>query len=119
MLRLFFCAVLLALPLTARSSPWRGPAVTIGAGGERFCAKHHRQLAPLTLYGPGGGVCVLFQPNKQTEKARAASPNALPLGLQHEKNQLYSRAVDVTYCTDCESDVLAAARKAASSRSGN
>jgi hypothetical protein len=64
-----------------------------------------------TVYGPGDGVCILFQPDKKTAKARAASPNALPMGIRREKSQLYSRALEVSYCKRCEADVVGLVRK--------
>jgi hypothetical protein len=84
--------------------------VTLSQSGERLCAKHRERLETITVYGPGNGVCILFQPDKRSVKARAASPNALPIGIQREKSQLYSRAVEVSYCKRCEADVTASVR---------
>jgi len=83
----------------------------VSQSGERLCAKHRERLDTITVYGPGNGVCVLFQPDKRTVKARAASPNALPIGIRREKSQLYSRAVEISYCKRCEADVMASVRK--------
>jgi hypothetical protein len=68
-------------------------------------------LETITVYGPGTGVCILFQPDKRAVKARAASPNAFPIGVCREKTQLYSRAVEVSYCNRCEAEVRASLRK--------
>ena len=111
MMRALILALVLLLPTTARCLPWKGPAVTVTQSGERLCAKHRARLETITVYGPGNGVCILFQPDKRTAKARAASPNALPLGIRREKSQLYSRAVEVSYCKRCEADVMASVRK--------
>jgi hypothetical protein len=111
MMRALILILAAFLPTTGRCSPWRGPAVTVSQSGERLCAKHRERLDTITVYGPGNGVCVLFQPDKRTVKARAASPNALPIGIRREKSQLYSRPVEVSYCKRCEADVMASVRK--------
>jgi hypothetical protein len=112
MMRAFILVLLvLLLPGTGRCAPWKGPAITVSQSGERLCAKHREHLETITVYGPGNGVCILFQPDKRTAKVRAASPNALPIGIRREKSQLYSRAVEVSYCKRCEADVTASVRK--------
>ena len=111
MMRALVLALLAMLPATAHCSPWKRPPVTINRAGERLCAKHHQQLERITVYGPGNGVCILFQPNRATARARAASPNPLPLGIQRTRSQLYSQAAWVSYCKSCEADVMAAIRK--------
>lgn len=111
MIRALILGLVLVLPATARCLPWKGASVTVSQSGERFCAKHRERLETITVYGPGNGICVLVQPDKRTTKARAASPNALPIGLRGEKSQIYSRAVEVSYCKRCEADVMASARK--------
>jgi hypothetical protein len=111
MTRAFLLALVMLLPTTGICSSWKGPPVIIGPTGERLCAKHHQRLETTTVYGPGDGVCVLFQPDKKTLKARAASPNALPIGIRRDKSQLYSRAVEVAYCKRCEADVAGSVRK--------
>jgi hypothetical protein len=111
MMRVLIVALVALLPATGRCSPWKGPAVTVSQSGERLCAKHQERLETITVYGPGNGICVLFQPDKRTAKARAASPNPLPIGIRREKSQLYSRAVEVSYCKHCEADVMASVRK--------
>lgn len=110
-MRALILIALVSLASAALGSPWRGPRVTIGPSGERLCGKHHQRLETTTVYGPGDGVCVLFQPDKRTVKARAASPNALPVGIRREKTQLYSRGVEVSYCKQCDMDVMASLRK--------
>lgn len=110
MTRALILVLVALLPATGRCSPWKGPPVTVSASGERLCAKHRERLESTTVYGPGSGVCVLFQPDKRTATARAASPNALPIGIRREKSQLYSRAVEVSYCKRCEGDVMASVR---------
>lgn len=110
MKRALIVLVVVLLPAAGRSSSWKGPPVTVSQSGEQLCAKHRQRLETITVYEPGNGVCVLFQPDKRTVKARAASPNALPLGIRREKNQLYSRAVEVSYCKRCEADVMASVR---------
>jgi hypothetical protein len=111
MMRALILVGIALLPITGRCSPWKGPPVTVSRSGERLCAKHRERLETVTVYGPAGGVCILFQPDKRTVKARAASPNALPIGIRREKSQLYSRAVEVSYCKRCETDVMASVRK--------
>lgn len=110
-MRAFLLALAVLLPTTGLCSPWKGPSVIIGRSGERLCAKHQQRLETTTVYGPGDGVCILFQPDKETVKARAASPNALPIGIRRDKSQLYSRPVEVTYCKRCEADVAGSVRK--------
>jgi hypothetical protein len=110
-MRALILVLLVFLPTTGRCLPWKGPPVTVSRSGERLCAKHRERLETITVYGPGDGVCILFQPDKRTVKARAASPNALPIGICREKSQLYSRAVEVSYCKRCEADVMASVRK--------
>jgi hypothetical protein len=111
MMRALILVLLVFLPNTGRCSPWKGPPVIVGQSGERLCAKHRERLETITVYGPGNGICVLFQPDKRTAKARAASPNALPIGIRREKSQLYSRAMEVSFCKRCEADVMASVRK--------
>ncbi|MEY2529325.1 MAG: hypothetical protein QOJ05_1415 [Verrucomicrobiota bacterium] len=111
MMRAFLLALVMLLPTTGICSSWKGPPVIIGRFGERLCAKHHQRLETTTVYGPGDGVCILFQPDKKMVKARAASPNALPIGIRQDKSQLYSRAVEVVYCKRCEAEVAGSARK--------
>ena len=111
MMRALLLVLVVLLPTTGRCSPWKGLPVTVSQSGERLCAKHRERLETITVYGPGSGVCILFQPDKRTAKARAASPNALPIGVRREKSQLYSRAVEVSYCKHCEADVMASVRK--------
>ena len=110
-MRALILVLLVFLPTTGRCSPWKGPPITISQSGERLCAKHRERLETITVFGPGNGVCILFQPDKRTAAARAASPNALPMGIRREKSQLYSRAVEVSYCKGCEADVMASLRK--------
>jgi hypothetical protein len=110
MMRALILILVVILPTTGRCSPWNGPPITVSPSGERLCAKHHERLETTTVYGPGNGVCILFQPDKRTAKARAASPNALPMGICREKSQLYSHAVEVSYCKRCEADVTASVR---------
>jgi hypothetical protein len=111
MMRALTLALAALLPTAGLCSPWKGPSITVSQTGERLCAKHRERLETITVYGPGNGVCILFQPDKRTAKARAASPNALPIGTRPEKSQLYSRAVEVSYCKRCEADVMASVRK--------
>jgi hypothetical protein len=111
MTRALILILVALLPSTGRSSPWKGSAVTVSQSGERLCAKHRERLDTITVYGPSDGVCILFQPDKRTVKARAESPNALPIGIRREKSQLYSRAVEVSYCKHCEVDVMTPLRK--------
>jgi hypothetical protein len=111
MMRALILVLLVFLPTTGRCAPWKGPPVTVSRSGERLCAKHRERLETITVYGPGSGVCVLLQPGKRMAKALAASPNALPIGIRREKSQLYSRAVEVSYCKRCEADVMASLRK--------
>lgn len=111
MIRALILVLVVVLPTTGRGSPWKGPAVTVSRSGERLCAKHRERLETITVYGPGTAVCILFQPDKRTVKARAASPNALPIGIRRERSELYSRAVEVSYCKRCEADVMASVRK--------
>ena len=111
MIRALILALVLFVPPTGRCSPWKGPPVTVTQSGERVCAKHRERLETITVYGPGNGVCILFQPDKRTAKARAASPNALPMGITRQKSQLYSHPVEVSYCKRCEADVMASVRK--------
>jgi hypothetical protein len=103
-LLVIFCSASLA---TAGTPQWRGPAVTISSSGERLCAKHHVLLQPATVYGPDPAICILVQPTRKAEKARASSPNALPLGVSRMRSQLYSRAVTTSYCRECETFVQA------------
>jgi hypothetical protein len=111
MMRALILVLVALLPTTGYCSPWKGPSVTVSPSGERLCAKHRERLETITVYGPGKGICVLFQPDKRTLKARAASPNALPIGIRREKSQLYSRAVEVSYCKRCEAEVMASVPK--------
>lgn len=111
MMRALILGLLLLLPATGRCSPWKGPPVTVSQSGERLCAKHRERLETITVYGPGNGICVLVQPDKRTVKARAASPNALPIGISRDKSPIYSRAMEVSYCKRCEADVMASVRK--------
>lgn len=111
MMRALVLALVVLVPTTGRCSPWKEPPVTVSRSGERLCAKHWERLETITVYGPGNGVCILFQSDKRSAKVRAASPNALPIGIRREKSQLYSRAVEVSYCKRCEADVMASVRK--------
>jgi hypothetical protein len=103
-LLVIFCSASLA---TAGTPQWRGPAVTISSSGERLCAKHHVLLQATTVYGPDPAICILVQPTRKAEKARASSPNALPFGVSRMRSQLYSRAVTTSYCRECETFVQA------------
>lgn len=96
---------------TASCPPWRGARVTNGRSGERLCAKHHEPLKTTTVYGPDPSICILVQSTKEAAKARACSPNALPFGISRMKSQLYSRAVQTSYCSQCEAYVQAHIRK--------
>jgi hypothetical protein len=100
-----------AFAATASCPPWQGPGIVIGPAGERLCAKHREPLQVTTVYGPGDGVCVLVQPTKEMAKARACSPNALPFGVSRSLNQLYSRAVETSYCSRCEANLQAHVRR--------
>jgi hypothetical protein len=111
MKRALILVLLVSLPSAGHCSPWKRPPITISQSGERLCAKHRERLETITVFGPANGVCILFQPDKRTVTARAASPNALPMGIRREKSQLYSRAVEVSYCKRCEVDVMASMRK--------
>jgi hypothetical protein len=97
----------------ARSAcpPWRGAAITVGSSGERICAKHHESLLKTTVYGPDPAICILVQQTKTMAKARACCPNALPFGISRTKSRLYSRAVETSYCNQCETFVQAQVRK--------
>jgi hypothetical protein len=101
----------LACAVSAGSPPWRGPGVIKGSGGEQVCAKHHETLRRETVFGPGNGICVLVQPSKAMARQLARSPNALPIGIHRQQNQLYSRAVEVLYCARCEDEVQAAGKR--------
>ncbi|MEP6810557.1 MAG: hypothetical protein ABI992_09965 [Chthoniobacterales bacterium] len=103
-----FLLLIFSTTLAHASCPrWRGPARMSGAGGEVRCAKHREALQELTIYGPGGGVCILFQPTKEMMQARACSPNALPLGVERKRSELYSRPTQVWFCARCEAEVQA------------
>jgi hypothetical protein len=106
-LLVLFCSASLATAATPR---WRGPAITISSSGERLCAKHHVLLQPTTVYGFDPAICILVQPTRKSEKARASSPNALPFGVSRIRSQLYSRAVTSSYCRQCETFVQAHAK---------
>ena len=92
---------------TAVCPPWRGARVTIGRSGEQLCAKHHEALQKATVYGPDPAICILVQETKEAAHARGCSPNALPFGVSRTKSQLYSRAVETSYCAQCEAFVRA------------
>jgi hypothetical protein len=96
---------------SAGSRPWRGAPVIAGSSGEKICAKHHELLQRTTVFGLGGGVCVLVQPSKKFTWQAARSPNALPFGIRRKADVLYSRAVEVSYCVRCDEEVERAVRK--------
>ena len=94
-----------SLAATAACPPWRGAPVIIKSSGESLCGKHHELLRKTTVYGPDPAICILVQENKEAAKARACSPNAIPFGVSRTKSQLYSRAVETSYCPQCEAFV--------------
>jgi len=104
--------LLISFPSASRAGcpPWRGPAVTVGRSGERLCAKHHEPLLKATVFGPDPTICILVQPRKEVAKARACSPNAVPFGVSRAKSVLYSRPIEVFYCSSCETFVQARSR---------
>jgi hypothetical protein len=95
----------------AGSRTWRGAPVIMGSSGEQLCAKHHEALQRTTVFGPGGGVCVLVQPSKKFVWQLARSPNALRFDVHRKADVLYSRAVEVWYCVRCEEEVQRAIRE--------
>jgi hypothetical protein len=105
--------LLVTFASTARAAcpPWRGPAITVGPSGEQLCAKHHEALQKTTVYGPDPAICILVQQTKKAAKARACCPNAMPFGISRTKSRLYSRAVETSYCNQCETFVQAQVRK--------
>lgn len=103
-------AVTFACATEAGSPRSQGPPVVTGSSGEQLCAKHHQPLQGVTVFGPGGGVCVLVQPSKAWTRQIVRSPNALPFELHRKANLLYSRPVQVTYCFRCEEEVQRAIR---------
>ena len=103
--------LVVSLAATAACPPWRGAPVIIKPSGERLCGKHREPLRKTTIYGPDPAICILVQENKEAAKARACSPNAVPFGVSRTKSQLYSRAVEISYCPQCEASVHTQARK--------
>lgn len=95
----------LACAARAESSRWSGPRVINGSFGEQLCGKHRQQLERVTVFGPGGGVCVLVQPSKKMARQLARSPNALSVSVHRKPDQLYSRRVQLWYCVRCEEEV--------------
>jgi hypothetical protein len=111
MIRTFIFVFCFASTATAGCPPWKGDTVVSGRDGERLCAKHREALRKATVYGPDPAICILVQPTGEQTKARACSPNALPFGIGRTKTRLYSRGLETWYCRQCESFVLAHARK--------
>ena len=110
-LSVFVLLVVSASTAWAACPPWRGPTITVAPSGERLCAKHHELLLKTTVYGPDPAICILVQQTKTMARARACCPNALPFGISRTKSQLYSRAVDASYCNQCETFVQAHSKK--------
>jgi hypothetical protein len=113
-------ALLLILAFTgeaiAGSPPWHGAPVITDSSGEQLCAKHREPLQRTTVFGPGGGACVLVHPSKKFVSQLARFPNALPFGIHRKADVLYSRATEVWYCGRCEEEVERATRSRAKER---
>jgi hypothetical protein len=109
------CAAMLILAFVGETdggSPSSTSArVITGSRGEQVCARHHQRLEQATVFGPGGGVCVLIQPSKKMVRQLARSPNALPFGVHRKADALYSRPVEVWFCARCEGEVELATRR--------
>jgi hypothetical protein len=111
MIRVALLLLCLTLTASAACPPWKGDPIVLGREGERLCGKHREPLRKTTVYGPDPAICILVQPTREETKARACSPNALPFGVSRTKSRLYSRAVETSYCGQCEAFLLAPARK--------
>ena len=104
-------ALTLACAAGAEPPRWKGARVITDNSGEQLCGKHREPLESVTVFGPGGGICVLIQPSKKMARQLARSPNALPVGVHRKADALYSRPVQVWYCARCEEEVERATRK--------